>query len=105
MPDVRAEDTGRLLDPARDVGRGVHHGVPPAPLQGLEIILLAVAVELLQVGEQAGTGLPAVEQRDLMPSAERGLDGLRAEETRATQHQDRLWRALPSGGLVPHTRP
>ena len=65
------------------------------PFEGLQVVLLAIAVQLLQVGEQAGAGLAAIEQRDLVPAPERGLDGLRAEEAGAAQHQDRLWLNRP----------
>ena len=82
VPDVRAQHGRRLLHPARDVGRGVDDRVPLAALEGLQVVLVAVAVELLQVGEQARPGLAAIEQRDLVPPPDRRLDGLRPEETR-----------------------
>ena len=71
----------------RDESRGIEDRVPiPSSERGE--IPVAVALDLLQSGEEVGVGLAAVEERDLVPRLERGLDVVAAQEGRAAKDQN-----------------
>jgi hypothetical protein len=50
--------------------------------------VLAVAAQLLGLGEQVRVRLAAIEERDLVSSGEGRLDGRAAEELRPAEHQE-----------------
>ena len=58
-----------------------------APAQRVEVAV-AVAAQLLDVGEELGPRLAAVEQRHVVAARERGVDRVAAEELRAAENED-----------------
>src|SRR5439155_26459277 len=82
-----AERIDRLRDAARHVTARVDDRVEAAPGERAEIAV-AVAAELLDVGEEVGTGLPAVEQRHLVAVLERELDDVPPQELRPSEDED-----------------
>ena len=86
MADL-AENVERLLDEARDIAARVDDGVEGAAFERAEVVV-AVAAQLLDLGEELGPRLPAVEQRDLVAPLECDVDGVAAEELRAAENQD-----------------
>jgi hypothetical protein len=74
-----------LPDDARQVAGDVDHGVPVAVAQGIEVAV-AIAVKLLDLGEELRVRLPAREGRDLVPARERAVDGRAAEELGSAQN-------------------
>jgi hypothetical protein len=48
-------------------------------------------VELLDLGERARLGLPAVERRHLVPALERGFDQRAADEFRPAEEEQPYW--------------
>jgi hypothetical protein len=66
----------------RHVPRGVDGRVPFATAKRLEVAV-AIAAQVLRVGEEAGVRLAAREKRQLVPACERRLDERPAEELRS----------------------
>ena len=63
-------------------------------------VALPVAVQLLDLREEVGVRLAAVEERQLVPAGERSLGGRPAEELRAAEDQEpqwNLWIRAPDG--------
>ena len=81
VPDVRRQQRRRVFDVARDVARVVDDDVPLAGGERLEVAV-AIAVQLLEVGEAAGVGLAAIEERQRVAVRARGGDERGAEEGR-----------------------
>ena len=96
--DTRDEDVAarvaellrRRAHVRRDVAGGVDDGVPAATREQGEVSL-AVALQLLDLREELGVRLPAVEERQLVPAGERGLGGRPAEELGAADDQEPQW--------------
>ena len=70
-----------------EVAARVDDGIPRTALESGEVVL-AVAVEFFGLGEKLGIRLAAVEERDLVTSAEGGLNGRTTEELRAAQNEE-----------------
>ncbi|MFJ9453966.1 hypothetical protein ACIRST_02695 [Kitasatospora sp. NPDC101447] len=86
--DPVAERVHGLVDVARAVAADVHHGVPPAVAQGVEVTGVAVADQVAGGGEEAGVGPAAVEQGDVGAAAQ-GVVGDRAtDEGGAAEDED-----------------
>ena len=68
-----AEHVGELVHLPREVGARVDRGVPPA-LGECGQVGVAIADAVLDVGEQVRAVLAAMEDRHVVPGAERGLD-------------------------------
>ena len=51
-------------------------------------VAVAVAVQLLDVREQLGPRLPAVEERHVVTAFERRVDDVAAEELRSAENED-----------------
>jgi hypothetical protein len=75
------------VDVPGHVGAGVH-GRVPAALGQLGQVAVAVAGAPLDLGEQLGSGLAAVEDRDVVAGGEGGVDDVPADEPGATDHED-----------------
>ena len=58
-----------------------------APAQRVEVAV-AVAAQLLDVREELGPRLAAVEHRHVVAARERGVDRVAAEELRAAENED-----------------
>jgi hypothetical protein len=93
-PDVVLQHRQRILDELRHVAVGVDHGVEFAPFERRDVGH-PIALQLLEIREQPGIRLAAVEERDGMPIGHEFLDDRRAEEVGATEHQDLLAVAPP----------
>ena len=61
--------------------------------------MLAVAAELLGLGEELGVRLAAVEEGDVVAAGERRFDGRAAEELRPAEHQELHGRNATVHGL------
>ena len=71
----------------RHVPGGVDDRVPGASLKRREVAV-PVAAQLLRLGKELRAGLAAVEEGDLVATAERGLDGRAAEELRPAENEE-----------------
>jgi hypothetical protein len=74
-----------LPDDARQVAGDVDHRVP-APVAERVEVTVAVAVELLDLGEELRVRLASREGRDLVPARKRAVDGRAAEELRPAEN-------------------
>jgi len=104
LPDVRPQHCRRLVDPAGDVGRGIHHRVPLPILERLQVVLVAVALEFLEVREEARPRLAAIEKGHLVPPPDGRFDRVRAQECGPAEEEDAL-RIRPGtrlGSRHPH---
>ena len=90
--DVRGEERRGVLHLAREVARGVDDRVPGAPLERLEVAV-AVALQLLELGEEAGVRLAPVEERDRPAARLRGVDDLGPEEAGASEDEEGFLRS------------
>ena len=86
VPDRLGEGLGRGAHDARHVARGVEGGFPRPTLEGREIAV-PVALEPLNLRKQIRVRSTAVEKRHLVPSLERGLDEVAADEQRAAEDE------------------
>src|SRR5437868_2195519 len=77
----------------------VDHRVPLPALERLQVAV-AIADELLDVREERGIGLAAIEQRDRVAAVERVLDLIRADEAGAAEDENAKW----AGGLLARRR-
>ena len=80
--DTSAQCIDRQTHDARDERRDVDYGVPLPSGEGVQA-LCPIAADLLDVGKQAGIGLAAIEQRQLVVARERSLDDRAPDELRA----------------------
>src|SRR5581483_5361557 len=94
------EQLRRLADDAGNVARRVDDGVPTPAAEGVEAPL-AVAAQLLDLGEELGARQPAVERRHGVAALERRLDHRAAEEPRPAQ-QEQL-HSTPPFAVAPDT--
>ena len=83
----RLDQLDRLPHDPGEVARDVHHGVPRAAAEGIELPV-AVPAELLDVGEELRVRPAAVEERDLVPPRERRLDERVTDELRPTEDEE-----------------
>jgi len=81
------EQPGGCPDDARDIARGVDGRVPASASQPIEAAV-AVAADLLELREEAGVPLAAVEERELVAAGGGALDEVAAEEGRAAEDQE-----------------
>ena len=96
--DARDEDVAagvaqllrRRTHVRRDVAGRVDDCVPRPPGEQREVAL-PVAVHLLDLREEVGVRLAAVEERQLVPAGERRLGRRPAEELRPAEDQDPQW--------------
>ena len=86
MADV-AERVDRVLHDARHVAARVDDRVECASFERGQVTV-TVTVQLLDVREQLGPGLAAVEERDAVTTFERRVDDVAAEELRSAEHED-----------------
>jgi hypothetical protein len=82
----RVDEVDGATYDARQVARDVDDSVPRPPLECLEVAV-AVSAELLDVREQVGVCLSAIEERDVVPDRERRVDDRAAEELRPAEDQ------------------
>ena len=80
------EQLGRRSNHAGHEAARVDHRVPASPFERREVAV-AVAAELLRLGEELGVRLAAVEERHLVPALERGFRCGAAEELRPAEDQ------------------
>src|SRR5205814_6082652 len=91
--DVHIEVAGvhqrgdRQTNDAGEKRRDVDDGIPAAASECGKI-LLAVTADLLGLGKQLRVRPPAVEERQLVSTCNRGFDEGAAEEARAAEHED-----------------
>ncbi len=86
MADL-TERVKRLGDEARHAAARIDDGVEVAARERAEVAV-AVATELLDLREQLGSRLPAVEERDLVAAREGGVDDVAAEELSPAENED-----------------
>src|SRR5215216_3785078 len=86
MVHSTGQKPGRRPDGAGHVAAGVDHRVPAPPQKGREIPV-AVALDLLYLGEHPWLSEPPVEERRPMTVRERRLDEVAPEESRAAEYQ------------------
>ena len=86
MFDRVGQKRGRVAHDARRIAARVHDHVPAAPLQRAEPAV-AVAVQLLDLGEQLGFEMPTIEERHLVAAPERDFDKVSAEELSSRPRQ------------------
>jgi hypothetical protein len=84
------EQVGRGADDARHVARRIDDRVPLAPFEGGQVAV-AVAAQLLGLGEELRVRLAAVEERDLVPLRKRGLGDGPPQELRPAEQQQSQW--------------
>jgi hypothetical protein len=82
----RVDEVDGLTDDARQIAGDVDDGVPRSSFERLEVAV-SVSVEPLDVREQLGVRLPAVEERDVVPAREGRVDNCAAEELRPAEDQ------------------
>jgi hypothetical protein len=81
-----AERLDRLADDPRHVPARVDDRVERAAAKRAEVAV-AIAAQLLDLGEEVRVRQAAVEQRDVVAARERALDDRAAEELRAAEDQ------------------
>ena len=86
VADVAAARAMRLAHDARHVAARVDDGVEAAPAERVEVAV-AVAAQLLDIREELGPRLAAVEERHLVTVVERGVDDMTTEELRPAEHE------------------
>jgi hypothetical protein len=82
----RVDEVDGSTHDARQVAGDVDDSVPRSPLECLEVAV-AVSAELLDVREQVGIRVSAIEERDIVPDRERRVDDRAAEELRPAEDQ------------------
>src|SRR5262245_49951030 len=89
------EGRASLARPGGHVAGCVDHRIPIAALESLVIILLAIPVQLLDVGEKVRARLTAVEQGKRMLLALPCFYDRRPKEPSAAKEENFHWRCLP----------
>jgi hypothetical protein len=77
------ERLGGRADDAREVAGGVDDRVPGTAAERVQPTV-SVSPQLLGLGKELGIGLPAVEQRDVVPACKCGFGDRAPEELRPT---------------------
>src|SRR5205807_6968242 len=85
-PHGVSKQLGRLPHDPRHEAARVEDAVPRAALERLEVAV-AVAAEVLGLGEEVRVRLPAREERDVVARREGGVDRVTAEELRPAEDE------------------
>ena len=97
MLDGIAQELAGLRDVQWGIARSVDDRVPFLALQAVQRARVAVAPDLLEVGEQLGVRASAVEESDFPPGCQGRSDDWGAEEARSTEDQEPALPGLQAG--------